>query len=120
MTGGRDTLIETTIAVEDLAAFPGPLGAGLLELPLRDAGFLLPTWDELVAFGTACRARRPKSPDGRLPCPGRMREPHSRNSLGASNPRELCQNTHRGSQLDWIGQGTHNTFVCNRRRQLSQ
>jgi threonine aldolase len=43
--------------VDDLAAVPGRLGAVLLELPLRDAGFLLPTWDELVAFSRACRDR---------------------------------------------------------------
>jgi threonine aldolase len=43
--------------VEHLAAVPGPLGAVLLELPLRDAGYLLPTWDELVAFSGACRER---------------------------------------------------------------
>lgn len=43
--------------VGDLAAIPGRLGAALLELPLREAGFLLPSWDELVAFGDACRAR---------------------------------------------------------------
>lgn len=43
--------------VADLAAVPGPLGAVLLELPLRDGGYLLPTWDELVAFAEACRAR---------------------------------------------------------------
>ena len=47
----------TVPTVEDLAAIPGPLGAALLELPLRDAGFLLPGWDELVAFGAACRER---------------------------------------------------------------
>ena len=41
----------------DLDAIRGPLGAALLELPLRDGGFLLPTWDELVAFSEACRAR---------------------------------------------------------------
>ena len=41
----------------DLAAIPGALGAVLLELPLRDAGFLLPTWDELSAFSAACRQR---------------------------------------------------------------
>ena len=28
-----------------------------LELPLRDAGFVLPTWDELVLFAEACAAR---------------------------------------------------------------
>ena len=42
---------------EDLAGIPGRLGAALLELPLRDAGFLLPSWGELVAFRDACRAR---------------------------------------------------------------
>ena len=41
----------------DLGRIPGRLGAALLELPLRDAGFLLPSWDELVAFSEACRAR---------------------------------------------------------------
>lgn len=43
--------------VEHLAAIRGRLGATLLELPLRDAGYLLPTWDELVAFSAACRER---------------------------------------------------------------
>jgi threonine aldolase len=43
--------------VADLAAISGRLGAVLLELPLRDAGYLLPTWDELVAFAEACEAR---------------------------------------------------------------
>ena len=47
----------TVPTVEDLAAIPGPLGAALLELPLRDAGFLLPGWDELGAFSAACRER---------------------------------------------------------------
>ena len=40
-----------------LAAVPGRLGAVLVELPLRDAGCLLPTWDELVGLSTACRDR---------------------------------------------------------------
>ncbi len=43
--------------VDDLAKVPGPLGACLLELPLRDAGYLLPTWDALSAFAAACRGR---------------------------------------------------------------
>jgi threonine aldolase len=42
---------------DDLAAIAGPLGAVLFELPLREAAFLLPSWDELVAFSTACRDR---------------------------------------------------------------
>lgn len=40
-----------------LEAVPGRLGAVLAELPLRDAGCLLPTWDELVELSAACRAR---------------------------------------------------------------
>jgi threonine aldolase len=43
--------------VEHLAAIPGRLGAALLELPLRDAGYLLPSWEELEAFSRACRDR---------------------------------------------------------------
>jgi threonine aldolase len=34
-----------------------PYGTLMLELPLRDPGFLLPTWDELVAVTDAARAR---------------------------------------------------------------
>ena len=47
----------TVPRVEHLAAIPGRLGAALLELPLRAAGYLLPSWDELVAFSQACRER---------------------------------------------------------------
>ena len=43
--------------VDDLAAIPGRLGAVLLELPLRDAGYLLPSWDQLEAFARSCRDR---------------------------------------------------------------
>lgn len=42
---------------DELAAIPGKLAAVMLELPLRDAGFLLPSWDELVVFAEACAAR---------------------------------------------------------------
>jgi len=47
----------TVPRVEHLAAIRGRLGAALLELPLRAAGYLLPSWDELVAFSTACGER---------------------------------------------------------------
>ncbi len=40
-----------------LEAVPGRLGAVLVELPLRDAGCLLPTWQELTELSAACRAR---------------------------------------------------------------
>ncbi|MGW0995891.1 threonine aldolase family protein [Streptomyces sp. NPDC002523] len=37
--------------------FPEPFGALMLELPLRDAGFVLPTWDELTEVVEAARER---------------------------------------------------------------
>ena len=40
-----------------LAAIPGRLGAVLAELPLREAGCLLPPWDDLAELSRACRAR---------------------------------------------------------------
>jgi threonine aldolase len=44
-------------AARHVEAIPGRVGAVLLELPLREAGCLLPAWDELVALSEACRAR---------------------------------------------------------------
>jgi len=44
-------------SVDHLAAIPGALGAALLELPLRDGGYLLPSWEELEAFSRACSDR---------------------------------------------------------------
>lgn len=46
-----------TPRAEHLNAVPGQLGAVLIELPLRDAGHLLPTWEELVELSKACRLR---------------------------------------------------------------
>lgn len=46
------------VATKDhLDAIPGRLGAVLVELPLRDAGYLLPSWDELSALSEAARER---------------------------------------------------------------
>ncbi|MEU3453316.1 beta-eliminating lyase-related protein [Micromonospora sp. NPDC006766] len=42
---------------EEIAALDEPIGTLLLELPLRDAGFVLPAWDELVAVVGAARQR---------------------------------------------------------------
>ena len=42
---------------DEIAALAGRLGAVLLELPLRDAGYLLPTYDELDRISTWCRDR---------------------------------------------------------------
>lgn len=41
----------------DLAAVTGELGAAMIELPLREAGCLAPSWDELVALSRAARER---------------------------------------------------------------
>ncbi|GGK03703.1 threonine aldolase [Streptomyces camponoticapitis] len=42
---------------EEIQATDEPFGTLMLELPLRDAGFVLPTWDELVAVVAAARER---------------------------------------------------------------
>ncbi|MFG2565978.1 threonine aldolase family protein [Streptomyces sp. NPDC048567] len=42
---------------EEVRDFPEPFGTLMLELPLRDAGFLLPTWEELEAVVAAARDR---------------------------------------------------------------
>ncbi|GAB2668599.1 threonine aldolase family protein [Kribbella swartbergensis] len=42
---------------DELTAIPGKLAAVTLELPLREAGFVLPTWDELVVFAESCAER---------------------------------------------------------------
>ena len=44
-------------AARHLQAIPGRLGAVLAELPLREAGCLLPAWDDLAGLSQACRAR---------------------------------------------------------------
>jgi threonine aldolase len=46
-----------TPAARHLKAIPGRLGAVLVELPLREAGCLLPTWDDLAELSQACRDR---------------------------------------------------------------
>ncbi len=43
--------------VADLDAVAEPLAAVSIELPLRDAGYLLPDWDDLVAFSARARER---------------------------------------------------------------
>lgn len=48
----------TVPTADHLAAIPGRLGAALLELPLRDAGYLLPSWEELVEFREAATERQ--------------------------------------------------------------
>jgi threonine aldolase len=52
MTSGRETP-----TAEALGKIGGRLGAAMVELPLRDAGCLLPTWDELVELSAAARER---------------------------------------------------------------
>ncbi|MFI1400639.1 threonine aldolase family protein [Streptomyces sp. NPDC020681] len=42
---------------DEVRDFEEPFGALMLELPLRDAGFVLPTWDELTAVVDAARER---------------------------------------------------------------
>ena len=44
-------------SAEEVAEFAEPFGTLMLELPLRDAGFVLPSWEELWETVTAARAR---------------------------------------------------------------
>ncbi|WP_432523755.1 threonine aldolase family protein [Kineococcus sp. SYSU DK006] len=44
-------------SADDVRSLPEPAGTLALELPLRDAGFLLPSWDELVEVTDAARGR---------------------------------------------------------------
>lgn len=57
---GRRSLWPTTEprnpTAEEVTAVGEPFGTLLLELPLRDAGFVLPSWDALVAVTAAARA----------------------------------------------------------------
>lgn len=58
--GLRVTLVgprDRPMLAEHLAAVPGPLAALLIELPIREAGGQLPTWDELEALKAAAQAR---------------------------------------------------------------
>lgn len=50
LTTGRHTA-----TAEDLRRLAPGLGAALVELPLRDAGCLLPSWDDLCALSAAAR-----------------------------------------------------------------
>ena len=83
-----ETLTEgwETATAESLRAIPGhrELGAVQLELPLREAGCLLPTWEELTAFSEAAREARGAVPRRRRP------------ALGvATVPRPLLPRDHR-------------------------
>ncbi|WP_200304517.1 threonine aldolase family protein [Streptomyces adelaidensis] len=42
---------------DEVRDFDEPFGALMLELPLRDAGFVLPSWEELTELTEAARAR---------------------------------------------------------------
>src|SRR5689334_5478175 len=59
--GGLRTVWPTTAprqpTADEVRAVSEPFGTLMVELPLRDPGFLLPTWDELVALVGAARER---------------------------------------------------------------
>ncbi|MBO0843788.1 MAG: threonine aldolase [Nocardioides sp.] len=50
LTTGR-----VTATADDMRSLSPGLGAALIELPLRDAGCLLPSWDDLTALSEAAR-----------------------------------------------------------------
>jgi threonine aldolase len=42
---------------EELRSASGPLAAAVVELPMQELGYTLPTWEEFVDFASAARAR---------------------------------------------------------------
>ena len=58
---GLDVVHLTTGArvatASDVAALPDDVAVVLIEVPLRDGGYLVPTWDELTSVSAACRER---------------------------------------------------------------
>jgi threonine aldolase len=57
LRGQRLGVGDTIFTAADLGKLPERPAAVTVELPLRLAGYLLPTWDEWVAIGTWCRER---------------------------------------------------------------
>jgi threonine aldolase len=53
----RVTAADRQPTAEEVREFEEPFGTLMLELPLRDAGFVLPTWEELTAVVAAARER---------------------------------------------------------------
>ncbi|MCO5975070.1 threonine aldolase family protein [Actinoallomurus soli] len=49
----RPTTALRNPTAEEIRALAEPVGTVVVELPLRDAGFVLPTWEELTAVATA-------------------------------------------------------------------
>ncbi|MEV6306016.1 beta-eliminating lyase-related protein [Actinoplanes sp. NPDC051861] len=52
----RSTSAARNPTAADIALLDEPVGTVVVELPLRDAGFVLPTWDELTETCAAARA----------------------------------------------------------------
>lgn len=48
---------EKPITAADVAGYPEPLAALVVELPMREVGGILPVWSELEALKAACAAR---------------------------------------------------------------
>lgn len=55
LRGIRPTTEPRNPRAEEIIALGEPVGTVVLELPMRDAGFVLPSWDELVAVSAAAR-----------------------------------------------------------------
>ncbi|MFC7530275.1 threonine aldolase family protein [Actinoplanes sp. GCM10030250] len=56
LRGVHSTAAPRNPTAADIAALDEPVGTVVIELPLRDAGFVLPVWDELTDVCAAARA----------------------------------------------------------------
>ncbi|WP_240943128.1 threonine aldolase family protein [Planosporangium thailandense] len=50
------TTVPRNPTADEITALADPVGTVVIELPLRDAGFVLPSWSELTAVSAAARA----------------------------------------------------------------
>jgi threonine aldolase len=56
LRGVRSTTERRNPTAAEIARLGEPVSTVVIELPMRDAGFVLPSWDELVAVAKAARA----------------------------------------------------------------
>ncbi|GIF40689.1 threonine aldolase family protein [Actinoplanes xinjiangensis] len=56
LRGVRSTIERRNPTAAEIARLGEPVSTVVIELPMRDAGFVLPSWDELVAVAKAARA----------------------------------------------------------------
>ena len=86
-----------TATGDDLRAMTPGLGAALVELPLRDAGCLLPSWEELVGLSDAARELACRCTSTAPACGSRSRSTTSRSPRSPGSSTASTSRSTRGS-----------------------